>query len=451
MKKTISNPIFQIVSLVLLFWALGPVVAEPSDQAASVPPRVEAASLQGQAPQETAPGEVAGPASGGEEASVWHSFMDSIINGKLSFDLRARVEIAEQEGLDTSQAYTERLRLGYGTKPFYGFSGFLEFEDTRSADEDLYNAAGLNGEPGKTVIADPENTELNRAFIRYDHDFFTGKIGRQRIILDDARFVGNVGWRQNEQTYDALTIQSDWVEDLSLYYGYIDEVNRIFGPDAGRDFKSDSHLIRASYSGLPVGTLTGFGYLIDLPNSDVNSSNTVGLRLNGTQKFQEEKLSFGYILSYAYQVDAGDNPNDYKAHYLLLEGNVGVKGVGTFGVGYEVLSSDGGAASFSTPLATLHKFNGWADKFLVTPPDGLEDLYAYVRAPLPWDMKFQAVFHMFFSEDRSRDFGVEFDAALRKAITKNLAVLAKLAVFEGESVLAGGDIQRYWLQAELKF
>ena len=31
--------------------------------------------------------------------------------------------------------------------------------------------------------------------------------------------------------------------------------------------------------------------------------------------------------------------------------------------------------SFQTLLATLHKFQGWADKFLTTPPNGIRDLY----------------------------------------------------------------------------
>ena len=45
------------------------------------------------------------------------------------------------------------------------------------------------------------------------------------------------------------------------------------------------------------------------------------------------------------------------------------------GGGYEVLGADDGAAltSFQTPLATLHKFQGWADKFLTTPPNGIRE------------------------------------------------------------------------------
>src|SRR3546814_12023345 len=41
---------------------------------------------------------------------------------------------------------------------------------------------------------------------------------------------------------------------------------------------------------------------------------------------------------------------------------------------YEVLGSDAGVFAFQTPLATLHKFQGWADLFLTTPSAGVRDL-----------------------------------------------------------------------------
>ena len=374
--------------------------------------------------------------------------LDAFLDGDVTFNLRGRVEIVEQDDTDTSQAYTERLRLGYGTKPLHGLSFYLDFEDVRSVDDDLYNAAGLNGEPDKAVVADPEDTELNQFLARYEGKFFGAAAGRQRMILDDHRFVGNVGWRQNEQTLDAYTVTSDWIPDTSILYSYVDDVNRIFGPDARRDFRSDSHLVNVAYQGLPGVKLTAFGYFLDFGNSDPNSSDSFGLRAAGSQSLPSD-LSLGYIASYAHQVDAGGNANDYEADYYLVEATVSKKGVGKVGVGYEVLGSDDGDFAFQTPLSTLHKFNGWADLFLVTPNDGLEDLYFLAGADLPLGIKSLAVYHMFFSEDRSRDIGGEFDALLSKALNENLTVLGKLAVFHSESALP--KTQRYWFQVELKF
>ena len=43
-------------------------------------------------------------------------------------------------------------------------------------------------------------------------------------------------------------------------------------------------------------------------------------------------------------------------------------------MGIEILANDK-ETSFATPLATLHKFNGFADQFLATPSQGLEDKF----------------------------------------------------------------------------
>lgn len=385
------------------------------------------------------------------EPTLWQEIEQSVLGGTFSLNLRLRAEIAEQSELDTSQAYTQRIRIGYGTKAFHGFSLFAELEDVHAANDHLYNAAGLNGEGEKTVIADPEASELNQYFAKYSNDYFTAIAGRQRIILDDQRFVGNVGWRQNEQTYDAYTISSDWVEDLRLFYSYVDDVNRIFGPEAHRDFESDSHLLNAAYAGCPFGTLTVFGYLLDFRNAPISSSSTVGARFTGERKLCED-FSLTYAASYAFQTDGRNNPDDYEAHYYAFEGTAGYRKAVKLGVGYEVLGSQGGRASFQTPLATLHAFNGWADVFLVTPPDGLEDLYFLAStAALPFDVQGTALYHLFFSEDRSTDFGGEFDALLSKKLTKNISLLGKLAVFHAESDRLPNHVQRYWVQAEVAF
>jgi hypothetical protein len=384
-----------------------------------------------------------------ESPTLWDSLQDSLVGGKVELNLRLRAEFVEQDGLDTARALTERLRLGYGTKPFHGFSVYADLEDIRTTDDDRFNAAGLNRNPGKAVVADPEDTELNQAFLSYDGEYFDARVGRQRIILDDHRFVGNVGWRQNEQTFDAATVSSDWIPETRLFYSYVEEVRRIFGPDADRDFDSQSHLLNGSYSGLPlVGTLTAFAYLLDFINSPANSSDTLGLRLAGSHGLVSE-LSAGWLLSYAHQSDAAGNPVSYDADYYLVEGTLSLKDRGSLGFGYEVLGSDDRVFAFQTPLATLHAFNGWADVFLVTPNAGLQDLYLTGGASLPLGIQATGVFHWFFNDDGGRELGNELDLLASKALSKHFAVLVKAALFDGDSGLA--DVQKYWIQAELKF
>ena len=383
-----------------------------------------------------------------DSPGVLDQIVDALVGGKPTLDLRIRMELVEQERTDTAQAFTERLRIGYGTKPVYGLSLYADFEDIRSADDRLYNAAGLNGEPDKAVVADPEDTELNQFLARFESEWVEAIAGRQRITLDDHRFVGNVGWRQNEQTFDAYTLRSNWIPDTTLFYSYIDDVNRVFGPDARRDFESNSHIVNASFKRWKPAQLTVFLYALEFPNARVNSSNSFGLKLTGALDFSSG-TTLGYAASYAHQVDARKNPNDYRAHYAFFEGTIAKQDLGKLGVGYEVLSSDSGDFAFRTPLATLHKFNGWTDLFLVTPNDGLEDLYFLAELQLPWDIRSLAVYHLFFSESRSRDLGGEIDAQIMRKFGEHVSVLAKLAIFHSDSELP--DTQKFWIQATVSF
>ena len=355
---------------------------------------------------------------------------------KIYIDLRARMELAERDDLESSQAYTFRTRAGIGSKPLFGFSGFAELENTFSVGNNYFDAAS---EPnGRTPIADPDNTELNRLWLQFAQEDWAGikvKVGRQRIVFDDARFVGNVIWRQNEQTFDSALVQTNaGIEGLTATYAYLLDVRRIFGnqgPEGARDFDSNSHLVRVQY-GLPFGLkVIAFTYLLDFNNSPVNSSNTFGGRIVGEHPVGIAKL--GYIFSYAYQTDAGENPVDYQANYVNAEGSVGFP-IGGMKVGYELLGSDGGKARFVTPLSTAHKFNGFADVFLNNGgPNGLQDLYATVSPALPLGLKSFFTYHHFWSGENGDSLGDEFDFVVKRAFGKHFGVLTKGAFFFGES------------------
>ena len=213
------------------------------------------------------------------------------------------------------------------------------------------------------------------------------------------------------QTFDAGTIESKPLPDLSLFYGYLWEVNRVFGDvddlpatSANRDFDSDSHLFNVSYSGLKWGRFVGYTYLLDLENraGTANSCATYGGYFAGAAPVSE-KFSLGYRAELAWQTDYADSPLSYGAEYYNLELSASVKPV-SFGAGYEVLgtgSNDDGVGSvgFKTPLATLHAFNGWADVFLNTPAKGLRDAYGFVQVTTPGDVPVRLVYHKFDADN----------------------------------------------------
>lgn len=389
------------------------------------------------------------------------NFYEAFFTGKIYFDNRFRIEWADTTGADSSTAVTNRTRLGYETKPFHGISGFIEMENVATPDRDGYFVPQTgDGSPSRTPIADPPGTEVNQAYGRFDVDSIGDsgialdfKAGRQRTNLDDQRFVGAVGWRQFEQTLDAVSARTDFgVEDLTFYYAYVWRVQRVFGPD-GPNWDSDSHLINASYTVMPELKVTPFIYLLDFSgDSPLDSVNTYGIRLAGEidrQDDVESDVYFGYEVTYAHQTDAGPNPIDFDADFFALEGRVAQDGLGRLAVGYQFLGSDDGNFGFRFPLGTNHNFQGFADNFLTTPPEGLQDLYITVGTTLPYDIKPSVSFHQFWSDEGGQDLGYEFDFVVSKSITPNWSVLLKAAFFDGHN--GEPDTTRLWLQTTIFF
>lgn len=378
---------------------------------------------------------------------------DALRGGKLNLNVRARFGLADfDNGTDTGFAPTIRTRLGYQTAPLGGFVANLEFEDVQPLDDSSFNST-QNGETDNAVIADVEVTEVNQAWIGYtaeDKKAFSAKLGRQVITLDDHRFIGHVGWRQDQQTFDAVRFTTDaGIDNLTLTGGYIDQVNRIFGEEA--DFDSESFFVNGSYALKSGPKLTAFVYGLDFDNSAINSNLTVGGRIAGKHKLADDNGSLIYAASVATQSDFGDNPVSYDALYYAIDLAWASPESGTIGFGYEVLGSDDGDIGFRTPLATLHKFNGYADVFLVTPDDGLTDLYAYYAFKLPKESKATAKIlgHVFHTEDGGDALGWEIDAVSTYKLSDHVTLGAKAAFFDGEE--DGGPFDRWRFTLDLTY
>jgi hypothetical protein len=374
------------------------------------------------------------------------SLSEAFAHGKISLNLRLRYEGVEQTGLRDADALTLRTRLGFTTAPWQGWKATLEGENIAAADGDRYSQAGLNlGGAGRAVVADPEMTEINQAFVSFTAGHTTATLGRQRLVLDNARFIGDVGWRQNMQTFDAFVVQDKTQEKTTLTYAYLQRINRVFGPDHPQGkWASSSHLFNASYAGFPAGTLTGYAYLLDFSSSPANSCATYGASFAGTTKLSAD-VSFTYRAEAANQSDYGASTLHYDTRYTVLEAGFALKPA-SFTLGYEVLGSDHNVG-FKTPLATLHAYNGWADLFLTTPAAGLRDTYAKVTADLPGKCALVAFYHQFDTDLGSIDLGHESDLQLSRKFGKHVTALVKFAGFRRDSP-AYPNVQKTWAQVE---
>lgn len=371
---------------------------------------------------------------------------EAFAQGKLSLNLRLRYEDVAQTGLQDGEALTLRARLGFTTAPWQGWKAMLEAEGIAAADGDSYSQAGINpGGAGKAVIPDPEMSEINQAWIAYTGGATTATLGRQRLVLDNARFVGDSAWRQNMQTFDAFVLQDQTLPKTTLTYAYLSQINRVFGPDhAQGKWQSDSHLFNAGYAGWAAGTLAGYAYLLDFSSSPVNSCATYGASFAGGTPLAPE-LKFTYRAEAATQSDYRRSPLTYTAHYYALEAGLALKSV-SLTLGDELLGSDHNVG-FKTPLATLHAFNGWADLFLTTPAAGLRDTYLRLTADLPGKVAFVGSFHQFDSDVGGIDLGDETDLQFSRKFGPHFTALVKFADFRRDSP-AYPNVQKFWAQVE---
>lgn len=364
---------------------------------------------------------------------------DILHDGAPYIHVRYRYEQMEQERTaEIARASTLKTRLGFRSGSAHGIRIGVEFDNVVQLGSDNYNDT-INGRTEYPVIADPEYTELNQAYIRYsgiEHTTLT--VGRERYALDNHRFIGHVGWRQNDQTFDGANTKIVLPHDTSLFYGFISNVNRIFGDDSPvGDSDSNSHLIQIENKTSTLAHAKVYAYILDLEDIAAQSSKTFGGFIKGKANVTED-LGVHYRIEYARQSDHGDNPIDYHADYVHIAPGVSYNGL-TLTLGYELLGSDNGIIGFSTPLSTLHKFNGLTDKFLVTPNTGLEDYYVSADYTLKQHagalegMVLNAQYHEFVPDQSGADFGKEYSFRARKDINDHYYAQAGYAHYDAQA------------------
>ncbi|MCK5729119.1 MAG: alginate export family protein [Methylococcales bacterium] len=370
--------------------------------------------------------------------------------GQVKFNLRYRYEndATENPRKQVGNASTVRLRLGYLSPEFHGLQAYAEYEMNQDIGANTYNSL-RNSRGGFEVIADPQEHELNQLWVSYKGIPDTEiKIGRQQIKLDNDRFIGNVGWRQMEQTFDSVLITNKSLPNTTIKAGYISQAQTILSTVD----PMQTPFVNISYQLQDIGTVTGYGYWVDINSArggpyNLNASNqTFGVSLTGKPKVTKD-ISGLYRLEYAYQKDYGDNPTQYETDYYHVMG--GIKAFDfTAKIGFEQLDGAGLGTTFDTPLATGHAFNGWADQFLTTPADGLRDVYASLGTNIK-GVKILGVYHEFTDDTGQIDYGNEWNFLVTKKFAKHYSVLAKYAYFDGNN--GRFDSQNFWLEAGVSF
>ena len=364
---------------------------------------------------------------------------------KVNTNFRYRIESVDQDNLSKDAlASTLRSRLSVQTGAYSGFSAFVELDNVTVLGDDSYNST-VNGETAYPVVADPDGSDLNQAFLRYQTASKQTNVdmGRQRINLLNQRFLGSVGWRQNEQTLDGFRVQhttATWLVDASRLHN----VNRVFGPDGAKaDEPGEFVNLLVGFKPNAQHQISVFAHDYQFDNWAARSSLTTGLDYLGNfVPANQQQLQLH--LAYATQTDNSDSVSDFSEDYSRIDVLWKINKV-SLEAGYELLSGDGTTA-LQTPLATLHAFNGFADIFLATPVNGLNDVWFGAGYTLPKGA-INLQYHQYSSDLNDIDYGDEINLNYTYNISTRLMANVKLAQYNRDQFAQ--DTQKIWVGLQL--
>lgn len=378
--------------------------------------------------------------------SVQAQSFDSLYkDGSVDVSFRYRVETADVDVASTESAVANTLksRATIKTGSIYGLSALVEGDNTFHVSDDFNSTENGNSKYDKVV--DPETTQLNQAYLQYSLEGTTVKAGNQRILLDNQRHVGGVGFRQDEATFDAVSVKST-VADTTVFAAVANNRNNIKNVNT----EESIILLNAKYAVSKELATTAFYYGIeDSPVANVGlvDFDTFGLRATGSVS------GFGFEAEVATQNKVTPTGGDFDSIYYHLAGSKKIGSVKAT-LGLEAFGSDDGQAAFSTPLGTNHKFYGWSDTFLGgAGNNGIQDVYASAVTKVS-GVKLVAQAHNFSSVEGSDPLGNEFGFVAAKkfgAYGASLKVAQYLATDFATNNLNKNDTTKVWLTGTAKF
>ncbi len=384
-------------------------------------------------------------------------------------ELRPRFEYNEQSAFNATGAPTpnqdtqqsgdyfvsSRIRLHAKADILPDTSAFIQLQSVRTWGNDLGgSAAGANGGSGNAAFSANDGD----ASIGVHQAYFTLKnfatlpadlkVGRQEVVLDGHRILGNTGWTQGAQTHDAVRLtHAEGNHTLSYVYSLANEGSRgtAIGSSPNDDEDIEVHVFYANMQGILGGGLSLC--FVSLDDDCSTGATTAGVCANTTTNVVDNNIYtvgarqagqlFGLDYRGEFYYQFGDAEGDAgstnrTAAGTPYSGTLGATGglldtdrsAYMFGVRlgkkfnnvmwkpsltlwYDYLSGtsdadarDGDYKTFNTLFDTGHKFYGFMDLFLSNVGGGTARLglvdYAIKTSIQPAkDWKVKADFHYF--------------------------------------------------------
>lgn len=412
------------------------------------------------------------------DAVSGNQFIEAVKNGKSLSSLRLRYEHVDQDGLTDANALTLRTLLGWQTAPVQGVSFAAQlidvsklqdhFNDGTPNSGPIYAYSNEPGQAGFAKIVDPSYTGVNQLYVDISAiDKTNIKLGRQALNLDNVRFIGDIAFRQVMQVFDGVSVLNKSLADTEIYLAHFEAVRQI---NTKRRSDGALDIANVKYRFSPTESLSAYGYFSGfddlgfgkawLGSDATNQSNrTLGLRLDGAHKVNDSwKLL--YTAEYAKQQDFSGGDSRIDAHYYKLGAGAGF-GNFTLRADQELLSSNDSQYAFQTPFGTNHLFQGWTDKFLSTPKQGIRD--TFVSGTYKYgDFGFYADYHWINADESfnkvgggtGNEYGTEWNASASYQYSKQVATKVEYGRFSEQDQYAAGrikDTEKVWLTASYSF
>lgn len=373
--------------------------------------------------------------------------------GDYALNVKAHLEDVRQTSIAHGHANTLALLLRYNTPYYEHLAGLMEFQHVSAYANRAFNP-GQGIRPSKAnrpVITDPESTALTQAYVQYNA--FTDtvvRLGRQRIDLDDERWISSESFRQTPQTFDAFTIENHSHPNIQLFYGYIGQVNSIYqGSEAsGALRKNHDHLFNVTWKEAPLGELIGYAYLIEDKQTITNSTRTYGLRWQG--HFDVYNTGIHYTAEGARQYDSHNNPISYHANYRMAGLGADFTYITLRGQ-YQSLGGDKNSTgkALRAPLGSTHDLLGWAEAFNPIPDSGVQDFKISALSYI-YDMGLEGAYHHFRKHGSSQRLGHEIDFGINKSFLESYALGLGYARFMTQTNTIP-DTQRWYAVFSIHF
>ena len=374
--------------------------------------------------------------------SVQAQSMDDLIKSSsvdISFRVRSESVDVDNDSADSALANTLKSRLTFKSGDVYGLSLLVEGDNTLHITNEFYDKDGLNTD-NYDVVLDQETTQLNQVYLQYNGFSSTIKAGNQRINLDNQRHVGGVGFRQDEATFDAVSITNKSIDNTTIFLATANNRNSITNDNT----KEDITFLNVKYAINKDISASAYYYGIDdaLKEDSGVDFDTFGIRTAG-------KIGDIILEAELATQDKSNAALDTTALYYNISIGQKIAGV-TAKLGYEVFGSDDGEAAFATPLGTNHKFFGWSDKFLTgAGNNGIQDLNFSAVTKVN-SIKLVAQLHKFDASEGSDDLGSEVGFVAVKKFGEFGASL-KVAQYFATEETGDADITKLWLTGTAKF